>query len=59
MEALTKKGYDVNYSWGVGVHSHSMGGAMLAGNDAVALARPAGVPRPARSVHSETLELLT
>jgi enterochelin esterase-like enzyme len=29
MEALTKKGYDVNYSWGMGVHSHNMGGAML------------------------------
>lgn len=29
MEALTKKGYDVNYSWGTGVHSHNMGGAML------------------------------
>jgi enterochelin esterase-like enzyme len=29
MEALTKKGYDINYSWGMGVHSHNMGGAML------------------------------
>jgi enterochelin esterase-like enzyme len=29
MEALTKKGYEVNYSWGMGVHSHNMGGAML------------------------------
>jgi len=29
MEALTKKGYDVTYSWGMGVHSHNMGGAML------------------------------
>ena len=29
MEALTKKGYDVNYSWGMGVHSHNMGGSML------------------------------
>src|SRR5262249_9161143 len=29
MQALTKKGYDVNYSWGIGVHSHDMGGAML------------------------------
>jgi enterochelin esterase family protein len=27
--ALTQKGYDVNYSWGMGVHSHDMGGAML------------------------------
>jgi enterochelin esterase-like enzyme len=29
MQALTKKGYEVNYSWGMGVHSHDMGGAML------------------------------
>jgi enterochelin esterase-like enzyme len=29
MEALSKKGYEVNYSWGMGVHSHNMGGAML------------------------------
>jgi len=29
VQALTKKGYDVNYSWGIGVHSHDMGGAML------------------------------
>ena len=29
MQALTKKGYEVNYSWGMGVHSHNMGGAML------------------------------
>lgn len=29
VDALTKKGYDVNYSWGMGVHSHNMGGAML------------------------------
>ena len=28
-DALTQKGYDVNYSWGMGVHSHNMGGAML------------------------------
>ena len=28
-DALTRKGYDVNYSWGMGVHSHNMGGAML------------------------------
>ena len=28
-EKLTKKGYDVNYSWGMGVHGHDMGGAML------------------------------
>ena len=29
MQALTKKGYEVNYSWGMGVHSHTMCGAML------------------------------
>ena len=28
-DALIEKGYDVNYSWGIGVHSHDMGGAML------------------------------
>jgi enterochelin esterase-like enzyme len=28
-EALVAKGYDVNYVWGLGVHSHDMGGAML------------------------------
>jgi enterochelin esterase family protein len=28
-EALVAKGYDVNYVWGIGVHSHDMGGAML------------------------------
>lgn len=28
-DALVGQGYDVNYSWGMGVHSHDMGGAML------------------------------
>ena len=28
-DALVEKGYDVNWSWGIGVHSHDMGGAML------------------------------
>jgi enterochelin esterase family protein len=28
-DALVEKGYEVNYSWGIGVHSHDMGGAML------------------------------
>jgi enterochelin esterase family protein len=28
-DALVEKGYDVNYAWGIGVHSHDMGGAML------------------------------
>ena len=29
MKALTKKGYDVNYAWGVGGHGQKMGGALL------------------------------
>ena len=29
MEALTKKGYDVNYSWGIGLHGQKQGGMML------------------------------
>ena len=29
MEALTKKGYDVNYSWGLNRHGQAMGGAIL------------------------------
>ncbi len=28
-DALVEMGYDVNFSWGIGVHSHDMGGAML------------------------------
>jgi enterochelin esterase-like enzyme len=28
-DALVAKGYDVNYAWGMGIHSHDMGGAML------------------------------
>ena len=27
--ALTEKGYDVNYTWGVGTHSNKQGGAIL------------------------------
>lgn len=27
--ALTEKGYDVNYCWGIGTHSNKQGGAML------------------------------
>ncbi len=27
--ALTKKGYDLNYCWGIGTHSNKQGGAML------------------------------
>jgi enterochelin esterase family protein len=29
MEALTKKGYDVNYTWGIGLHGQKQGGAQL------------------------------
>src|SRR5262245_55003466 len=29
VEAMTKKGYDVNYSWGIGLHGTKQGGAML------------------------------
>lgn len=28
-DALTEKGYDVAYAWGIGAHTHDMGGAML------------------------------
>ena len=28
-DALVERGYDVNYAWGIGQHSHDMGGAML------------------------------
>ena len=29
MQALTEKGYDVNYSWGIGRHGQKQGGAIL------------------------------
>jgi enterochelin esterase family protein len=29
LEALTEKGYDVNYSWGIGSHSNKHGGAIM------------------------------
>src|SRR5207248_6656222 len=29
VEALTKKGYDVNYVWGIGLHGQKQGGAIL------------------------------
>jgi hypothetical protein len=28
-DALVAKGYGINYVWGIGVHSHDMGGAAL------------------------------
>jgi len=29
VEALTEKGYDVNYCWGIGTHSNKQGGAIM------------------------------
>jgi enterochelin esterase family protein len=29
VEALTEKGYDANYSWGIGTHSNKQGGAIM------------------------------
>jgi enterochelin esterase family protein len=29
VEAMTEKGYDVNYSWGIGLHGTKQGGAMM------------------------------
>ena len=29
VEALTKKGYDLNYTWGIGLHGQKQGGAIL------------------------------
>jgi len=29
MKALTERGYDVNYAWGIGRHSSKHGGLML------------------------------
>jgi enterochelin esterase family protein len=29
VDALTKKGYDVNYAWGIGLHGSKQGGAIL------------------------------
>ena len=29
MQALTEKGYDVNYTWGIGSHGPKQGGAIL------------------------------
>ena len=32
-----KKGYDVNYSWGMNLHGQKFGGAHHAGHDALAV----------------------
>jgi enterochelin esterase family protein len=29
MQALTEKGYEVNYAWGIGKHGQKQGGAIL------------------------------
>ena len=29
VEALTRKGYDINYTWGIGLHGQKQGGAIL------------------------------
>jgi enterochelin esterase family protein len=29
MKALTQKGYDVNYSWGINKHGQKFGGAIM------------------------------
>jgi enterochelin esterase-like enzyme len=29
VEAMTEKGYDINYSWGIGLHGTKQGGAMM------------------------------
>ena len=29
VEAMTKKGYDVNYTWGIGLHGQKQGGAIM------------------------------
>ena len=42
MEALTKKGYDVNYAWGMNRHGQKHGRRDHAGDDALAVARSAG-----------------
>ena len=48
MQALTEKGYDVNYTWGMNQHGQKMGGAILPEHDALAVARPPGFRRPQR-----------
>ena len=48
MQALTDKGYDVNYTWGINTHGQRMGGADPAGDDALAVAGPSGLDRRQR-----------
>ena len=48
MKALTEKGYDVNYTWGIGTARPEAGRRDPAGDDALALARSPGVDRRQR-----------
>jgi hypothetical protein len=48
MKALTQKGYDVNYSWGMNKHGQKFGGAIHAGDDALVAARWTSDHRPER-----------
>ena len=48
MKALTEKGYDVNYSWGMNLHGQKYRRGDPAGDDAVAVARRPGLHRPER-----------
>ena len=43
MKALSEKGYDLNYTWGIGRHGQKQARRDHAGHDALALARPPGV----------------
>ena len=44
--ALTEKGYDVNYCWGIGTHSNKQGGRHHARDAPLALARLSSSRRP-------------
>ena len=53
MKALTEKGYDLNYPWGIGRHSQKHGGRHPARHAALALARSSGLGR--REGHGRAL----
>ena len=46
MKALTHKGYDVNYSWGMNSHGQKFGGAIMPEMMRLVVARWAGLDRP-------------
>ena len=48
MRALTDKGYDVNYTWGIGRHGQKQGGAIFPDMRCDALARSGGIDRRQR-----------